>query len=296
MRAASARASSISYAAGTTFDTRPQSSAVARIDRVAGEDKFGGAGHADDARQDPRPAVAGHQPDLQECRAEDRGVGGDAHVGKTGDIVAEADRRTVDGGDQRHLDAPDRAHDAMNAVAIALADMHARAGEHAGAFAHRLDIAAGRERGTGAGQDGAAHLAVGVDARRGVREQFAVAVLAQRIARLGAVDRQRDDVAGLLEQQRAHAALSLSSMREALQMMIDAAVKRVDHGEALEIVADIQFVGHAHAAVHLHRALADEAAGLADLHLCGGGGLASLATSLSSSLSVTISVIETDCS
>src|SRR5580704_17399836 len=42
----------------------------------------------------------------------------------------------------------------------------------------------------------------------------------------------------------------------ALEVMIDVAVQRVDHRDALEVVAERQFVGHAHAAVDLHRVLA----------------------------------------
>ena len=177
--AASAFASSIRVAAGTTRLMSPQDSAVVRVDRVAGEEQFGGAGMADDARQDPRTAVAGHQADLEERRAEDRIVGGDAHVGEASDIVAEADRRTVDRRDQRHFECPRALHDAVDAVAIPLADMHAGTGEAAGAFAHRFDVAAGRERRTRAGQNGAAHLAVGVDAAQRLGEQLAVALLAQ---------------------------------------------------------------------------------------------------------------------
>ena len=59
----------------------------------------------------------------------------------------------------------------------------------------------------------------------------------------------------------------LAQRRVALQVMVDIAVERIEHGQPLEVMADIEFVGHAHAAMKLHRLLADEAAGLADLHL-----------------------------
>lgn len=42
--------------------------------------------------------------------------------------------------------------------------------------------------------------------------------------------------------------------------MVDIAELGVDHRQALEVVADIEFVGHAHAAMKLHGLLADEAA------------------------------------
>src|SRR5579862_4176579 len=64
--------------------------------------------------------------------------------------------------------------------------------------------------------------------------------------------------------------------RKSAQMMIDVAVQRVDHRQALEIVADIELVGHAHAAMDLDRALADETARFADLRLRGGRGLGAL--------------------
>ena len=52
-----------------------------RIYRIAGEEKFGGARMADGARQYPRAAIAGHQPDAQERGSENRVIGGDAHIG-----------------------------------------------------------------------------------------------------------------------------------------------------------------------------------------------------------------------
>ena len=50
-------------------------------------------------------------------------------------------------------------------------------------------------------------------------------------------------------------------------MMIDIAVQRIEHGQPLEVMADIQFLGHADATMNLHRFLADRTPGLADLHL-----------------------------
>ena len=44
----------------------------------------------------------------------------------------------------------------------------------------------------------------------------------------------------------------------------------VDGGNPLEVMADIQFVGHAHAAVELHRLVGDEPAGITDLRLGAG--------------------------
>src|SRR5882757_2704232 len=51
------------------------------------------------------------------------------------------------------------------------------------------------------------------------------------------------------------------------QVVLLVAEHQVDHGQPLEVVADRELVGDAHAAMHLHGALAAELAGLADLHL-----------------------------
>ena len=56
--------------------------------------------------------------------------------------------------------------------------------------------------------------------------------------------------------------------RIALQMGIAVAEHDADGGEPLEPMAHFELVGHAHAAVQLHRLLSDEAAGLADHDLC----------------------------
>ena len=69
-------------------------------------------------------------------------------------------------------------------------------------------------------------------------------------------------------------------------MMIGVAEHRVDHGDALEIVADLVLHGHADAAVELDRLLADEAAGAADLHLRRRYRLAPLAASSSAAIMV----------
>ena len=50
----------------------------------------------------------------------------------------------------------------------------------------------------------------------------------------------------------------------------------VDHGQALEIVTNMQFIRHAHAAMQLHRLLAHEAAGISNLYFGGGNGLGAL--------------------
>ncbi len=82
--------------------------------------------------------------------------------------------------------------------------------------------------------------------------------------------------------------LPVRQFRVAAQVPVGVAELALDHRHALEEVADIEFVGHAHAAVNLDGVLADELAGLADLHLGAGGGELALALSASSSFSVTM--------
>ena len=57
--------------------------------------------------------------------------------------------------------------------------------------------------------------------------------------------------------------------RHKREVMVGVAEQHVDHGQALEVVADLVLHRHADAAVQLDRLLADEAAGAADLHLGG---------------------------
>src|SRR2546430_12573731 len=54
---------------------------------------------------------------------------------------------------------------------------------------------------------------------------------------------------------------------DAAEVVVGVAKGVFDHGQPLEVVADLGFLGHADAAVKLDRLLADELAGLADLHL-----------------------------
>ena len=45
---------------------------------------------------------------------------------------------------------------------------------------------------------------------------------------------------------------------EPLEVVVHIAEQRVHNGEPLEVVADVELVRHAHAAVQLHRALTNE--------------------------------------
>src|SRR5262245_59926175 len=78
--------------------------------------------------------------------------------------------------------------------------------------------------------------------------------------------------------------LSLRSLRrdqpahagERREMVVSVAEHRIDHGDALEVVADLVLHGHADAAMQLDRALTDDTTGASDLHLGGGDRLAAL--------------------
>src|SRR5207253_2258452 len=61
--------------------------------------------------------------------------------------------------------------------------------------------------------------------------------------------------------------LLAATAREAFEVMIDVAQLARDHGQAAEGVAYLELVAHAHAAVQLHRFLADAARGIGDLDL-----------------------------
>src|SRR5215831_13374071 len=60
------------------------------------------------------------------------------------------------------------------------------------------------------------------------------------------------------------------------QMVVGITENRVDHGDALEVVADLVLHGHADAAMELDRLLPHDAARPPDLHLGGRDGAAAL--------------------
>src|SRR3546814_9818099 len=128
---------------------------------VCSSDLFGGARIAEHALEQPRPAVAGDDADLDEAARELRALGGDADITGAGEFAAEADCMAVDRGDHRDLAVHQRADHRLNAAAIVGAG---RIGlvEHADALAiqHRFQIAAGAERLAAAGQDDSADPAI----------------------------------------------------------------------------------------------------------------------------------------
>src|SRR5262245_2333713 len=63
---------------------------------------------------------------------------------------------------------------------------------------------------------------------------------------------------------------------ERAEMIVGIAEHRIDHRDALEVVADLVLHGHADTAMQLDRLLADEFSRAADLHLGGADRLAPL--------------------
>src|SRR3954452_3314158 len=67
-----------------------------------------------------------------------------------------------------------------------------------------------------------------------------------------------------------------ATVRHAALVVVGVTERVLDHGQALEVVADLRLHGHADAAVELDRLLSDELQRLADLHLGRGDGVAAL--------------------
>src|SRR6185437_4566092 len=101
-----------------------------------------------------------------------------------------------------HFDAPQRTHDTVDAVSVPLADVNAGTRKRARSLAHRFHVSTRREGRTRSGQDHAAHLAIGINAGAGLGEQLAVTLFSQRVAGVGAVDRELDQGPVFFEQKR----------------------------------------------------------------------------------------------
>ena len=180
-------------------DARDQSERLggARVDRVAGQDHFRRARQADGPRQDPGAAVARHDADLDEAGSELGGVGRQPDVADAGQVEAEADRVAVDGRDHRHFAIPQGADHALDAAAVVRAGRLGRAeAADAAAGLHSLEVAAGAEAGSGAGQHDAADAGVLFGPAQGVDDVLAILLRADGVAALGAVQGQGDDAVG----------------------------------------------------------------------------------------------------
>lgn len=110
--------------------------------------------------------------------------------------------------------------------------------------------------GTGFGDVDGVRTAVGGHGRRGHAGSLSVEI---------------DVLAGIFRfsLKRPFRRLVLRQLCVARNVVVRGAELELQSGEPLEVVADRQLLGHAHAAVQLHRLLPDEPAGLADDRLGG---------------------------
>ena len=172
--------------------TRPIISQRAGIDLVGGEHQFARPRGADQPGQQPRDAVVAAQADPQIAGGNERRLRGDADVAGHRDREAGADR----GAGQRRNGR--LAHRDQRAGQQALPFLQVRDLLVIGHFelllvamgAHALDVAAGAERGAGAGDQERADLgilAAGLDHAAQRRRQ----IVRQRVANFRPV--QRDD-------------------------------------------------------------------------------------------------------
>jgi hypothetical protein len=156
-------------------------------DHAAGQDQLERAGEADHAGQEVGAAIARHQSDLDEGRAELGPGPRDSQVAHAGEIEASADRRTIDRGDQRLGELGDAPRYRLDAANVAGPQLGWIAREHARARAHGLDVAAGVKGLAGAGQDHAADCVVTLGAiERG--DELLAHFVAVGVARLRSVE------------------------------------------------------------------------------------------------------------
>ena len=99
--AASARASFIRSAAGTTRLTNPIASASDAENRITRQNQLHRLRLADQARQPLRAGKSWNQPEVDLRLAEPCGVGRDAQRTRHGELAAAAEREAVDGRDDR---------------------------------------------------------------------------------------------------------------------------------------------------------------------------------------------------
>ncbi len=172
---------------------------LARVDGLAGQGQLGRARQADDARQQPRAAVAGNDAQLDEALGELGLFGGHADVAHAGQVEARADGVAVHRRDHRHLEVEQCQRQLLDAQAVLAAQLHRR---QFAVAAHVAHIAARREGRARTREDHRAHRMVGVDAVDGGQELRHGRVAGERVAALGVVHRQRDDVAVLFVVQK----------------------------------------------------------------------------------------------
>ena len=158
------------------------------VDDLAGHQHLGGLLTTDQLRETTEPGRIAHEPAQHEQLAEPRLLGRDSEVGHERQLHAPPDRRAVDRGDHRDVGVqqrvrrrrePGRARQRAADVGRSLASAH-----------HHLDVVAGAERRVGAGDD----EATSGRGAHGILE-LGVGLERQRVARLGAPQRDHTDVA-----------------------------------------------------------------------------------------------------
>ena len=160
------------------------------VEHAAGEREQRGALVADHPLQEPRPTVAGDQPEVDERLAEPGARGGQADVAHAGQVQAGADRGAVDRGDRRHLDRVHRQRHLLDPAAVAVLQLVGIAGEGTATGLHVLDVATGREARAGAGEHEHRDIGRNVDPSRDGRDLTGQAGARQLVADVVAVQGQ----------------------------------------------------------------------------------------------------------
>ena len=160
------------------------------VDHLPGEDQLAGLGHADQARQEVRPAPVHVKAALDERLAEARGGRGEPDVAAERDVHARAGGGAVDGGDDGLGGV---AHGEEHAVAEGRdAVDHRPLGAALLGLVHGLHVAAGAEALAGAGDHDDAHVVVTACPEHGVVEVVAQRV-PERVEALGPIEGEGGD-------------------------------------------------------------------------------------------------------
>jgi hypothetical protein len=125
------------------------------VDQAAGEQELGGAGDADQARQEVRDRHAGVQAEAREVGAVARPARAQAQVAAQREAEATADGVAVERADHRHLEVQHRQERLVHREALLVRGL----GRAVVADHRALEVGAGREARAGAGDDQAAQLA-----------------------------------------------------------------------------------------------------------------------------------------
>ncbi|MCY1535758.1 hypothetical protein D9M68_711770 [compost metagenome] len=162
------------------------------VEGVAGEHQLHGLGLADGAREQPGAAVAGHDADLDEALGKGGFLRGDADVAHAGEVEPRAEGGAVDGGDHGHVEVVERLGQALDAVAVFLADHFGRQVFFLVAL-HVFHVATRAEHGAFAGEHDDADAAVARDVGAGLHDLVDGGVAGERVARCGLAHGERED-------------------------------------------------------------------------------------------------------